>query len=86
LRQIRWSVPAAEDLERDNPEAARRVVKATYEGCERLKDFAYVGRASIRLPGRRELIFPHLPYIVVYKVTDTAVEISRIYHGAQDWP
>jgi plasmid stabilization system protein ParE len=26
------------------------------------------------------------PYIVVYQVTEHAVEISRIYHGAQDWP
>ncbi|MGO9262243.1 MAG: type II toxin-antitoxin system RelE/ParE family toxin [Bryobacteraceae bacterium] len=27
-----------------------------------------------------------LPYIAVYQVTDEAVEISRILHGAQDWP
>jgi plasmid stabilization system protein ParE len=35
---------------------------------------------------RRELTFPPLPYIVVYQVKEHAVEISRIYHGAQDWP
>lgn len=34
--------------------------------------------------GRRELIFA--PYIVVYQGKRDAVEISRIYHGAQDWP
>jgi plasmid stabilization system protein ParE len=38
------------------------------------------------MPGRRELIFPGLPYVVVYRVTEQAVEISRIFHGAQDWP
>jgi plasmid stabilization system protein ParE len=27
-----------------------------------------------------------LPYIAVYRVTEHAVEISRIFHGAQDWP
>jgi plasmid stabilization system protein ParE len=32
------------------------------------------------------LAFPPLPYIVVYRVVDEAVEISRIFHGAQDWP
>jgi len=37
------------------------------------------------MAGRRELLFPPLPYIAVYQVKD-AVEISRIYHGAQDWP
>jgi plasmid stabilization system protein ParE len=25
-------------------------------------------------------------YIFVYQVTDNSVEISRIFHGAQDWP
>jgi plasmid stabilization system protein ParE len=38
------------------------------------------------MPGRRELAFPPLPYIVVYQVKEHAVEISRIFHGAQDWP
>jgi len=38
------------------------------------------------MAGRRELVFPPLPYIVVYSVTDSAVEISRIFHGAQYWP
>ncbi len=90
---IRWSLPAADDLERicerierDNPEAARRVAKILYEGCARLKDFPNIGRASRRLMGWRELAFPPLPYVVVYRVTQDAIEISRIFHGAQDWP
>ena len=91
--EVRWSLPAAEDLElicerieRDNPEAASRVARTVYEGCARLKDFPYLGRASSRMAGRRELVFSLLPYIAVYRVTEHAVEISRIYHGAQDWP
>jgi toxin ParE1/3/4 len=91
--EVRWSLPAAEDLElicerieRDNPEAASRVARTVYEGCARLKDFPYLGRASSRMAGRRELVFSLLPYIAVYQVTEHAVEISRIYHGAQDWP
>ena len=91
--QVRWSLPAAEDLERicerierDNPKAARRVALTIYDGCARLKDFPHLGRASTRMIGRRELVFAPLPYIVVYSVTERAVEISRIFHGAQDWP
>lgn len=91
--KVRWSLPAAEDLERiceridrDNPEAARRVARTIYDGCARLKDFPYIGRASSRMTGRRELAFSPLPYIVVYQVTQQAVEISRIFHGAQNWP
>ena len=62
--QVRWSLPAVEDLERicerierDNPEAARRIVRTIYGGCARLKDFPRLGRASNRMTGRRELVF-----------------------------
>jgi addiction module RelE/StbE family toxin len=91
--QVRWSVPAAEDLEdicawieRDNPDAVRRVARTIYDECARLKDFPNLGRASRRMAGRRELTFAPLPYIVVYQVKPDAVEISRIFHGAQNWP
>jgi toxin ParE1/3/4 len=73
-------------IERDNPEAARRVAKTIYDRCGQLKDFPNMGRASRRMSGRRELAFPSLPYIAVYQVKKDAVEISRIFHGAQDWP
>ena len=88
--EIRWSPLAAEDMERifqriakDNPTAARGVVKAIYDGCAALKDFPHRGRPG-RINGRRELVFT--PYIVVYQAKEHSVEISRIYHGAQDWP
>jgi toxin ParE1/3/4 len=91
--KIRWSPEAADDLQRicerieiDNPEAATRVARMIYEGCDRLKEFPRVGRTSRRMPGWRELVFSSLPYIVVYLVTEEAVEITRIFHGAQDWP
>jgi toxin ParE1/3/4 len=91
--KIRWSPEAADDLQRiceriaiDNPEAANRVAGTIYEGCDRLKEFPRVGRTSRRMPGWRELVFPPLPYIVVYLVAEEAVEITRIFHGAQDWP
>ena len=61
--QLRWSLPAVEDLERicewiarDNPEAARRIARTIYERCAGLEHFPYQGRESLRLPGRRELL------------------------------
>ena len=91
--EVRWSLPAAEDFERicewiarDNPEAAQRVARTIYDGCASLKDFPNLGRASRRMAGRLELTFAPLPYIVVYQVKSNAVEISRVFHGAQDWP
>ena len=89
---VLWSALASRDIERifwrireDNPVAAREVVKTLYDGCSALQEFPNLGRAS-RMSGRRELVFPSLPYIVVYQVKERAVEISRIYHAAQDWP
>jgi plasmid stabilization system protein ParE len=91
--KIRWSPEAAGDLQRicerietDNAEAATRAARTIYEGCDGLKEFPRVGRTSRRMPGWRELVFSSLPYIVVYPVTEEAVEITRIFHGAQDWP
>jgi len=88
--EVRWSTSAVDDLERifrhiekDNPTAAREMVKAIYDGCAALRDFPHRGRPG-RMSGRRELVFT--PYIAVYRVKEHTVEISRIYHGAQDWP
>jgi toxin ParE1/3/4 len=91
--QVRWSAPALDDfericawIERDNPDAARRVAMTIYRGCGQLGEFPHLGRPSRRLSGRRELAFPPLPYIAVYQIKESCVEISRIFHGAQDWP
>jgi addiction module RelE/StbE family toxin len=88
--QIRWSPEAEDDLERlvqhlhqDNPDAARRVARTIYEGAASLATLPHRGRVG-RFPGSRELLFP--PYILVYRVGREHVEISRVYHGARDWP
>jgi toxin ParE1/3/4 len=91
--ELRWSERAADDLERicvwiekDNPEAARRVARIIYDGCGQLREFPELGRPSQRLSRRRELSLPPLPYVAVYQVKESVVEISRIWHGAQNWP
>jgi toxin ParE1/3/4 len=88
----RWTTPATQDLykiirhiQRDNPSAAAKVAETLYEGCSKLIDFPRQGRRG-RIEGTRELVFPGLPYIAVYRIQDQNLEIVRIYHGAQDWP
>ena len=89
---IRWSSEAADDLQRhryirrDNPIAARRVATEIYErAVASLNAFPYSGRPG-RVQGTRELPLPPLPFVVVYRVRDDAVEIANILHGAQKWP
>ncbi len=89
--EVRWSIEAGADLERIyerilrvNPTAAVEVIQRIYNGCAILRDFPNRGRRG-HTEGRRELVFTPLPFIAVYRVKEHAVEISRIYHGAQDW-
>ena len=89
---LRWTTPAAQDLynivrhiQQDNPDAAAKVAGILFDGCGALGTFPRRGRKG-RMEGTRELVFPGLPYVVVYRIQDQDLEILRIYHGAQDWP
>jgi toxin ParE1/3/4 len=89
--EVRWAPKAVKDLdqifkriEQDNPRTARDVIQTIYDGCVSLANFPQRGRPG-RIPGRREMIFPGLPYVAIYKLNEHAVEISRIWHGAQNW-
>jgi addiction module RelE/StbE family toxin len=91
--QIRWTQPAVRDLtnicdyieEQDTAATARRVALIIYRSVTSLNKFPHRGR-----PGRktetRELVIANLPYIAVYRVRESVVEVVRILHGAQDWP
>jgi toxin ParE1/3/4 len=91
--RIRWTTPAAADLERiasyireDNPTAAREVVRAILDSISILRTFPHGGRPG-EDPDTRELVITRYPaYIVVYHVGKDAVEIWHVWHGAQDWP
>lgn len=90
--EIRWSPEAANDLERiverirqGDPRAARALAGRIFEHCASLQTSPKRGRIG-RITGTRELVLAPLPYIVVYRVKPDAVEIVRIYHGAQNWP
>lgn len=90
--QVRWSPEAADDLERivlhiqrDGPEVARKVAAIIIDAAGSLSTFPKRGRMG-RIEGTRELVITALPWIAVYRIRGDAVEIVRIYHGAQNWP
>ncbi len=39
-----------------------------------------------RLAGTRELVIVGSPFIAVYRVKKTRIEILRVLHGARRWP
>jgi addiction module RelE/StbE family toxin len=90
--QVRWTTPAAQDLEeitlfiqKDSVLASRTVAKSLFDAANSLDTLPSRGRAG-RIMGTRELVVQGLPYIIVYEVMDTAVQILHIYHGARNYP
>jgi len=88
---LRWTPSAADDLEsiadylhRNRPEYAQRTICRLYDSILRLRKFPASGRPGSK-PNTRELILAGLPYIVIFRATDTSVEVLRIHHGAQNW-
>ncbi len=67
----------------DNPEAATRTAEQVYVRIEELVTFPHRGRLG-RKEGTRELVLTSLPYIVVYRVKESTIEILQIRHGAQN--
>jgi plasmid stabilization system protein ParE len=57
--------------------------RKVYAAIQSLKEWPHRGLIG-REKGTRELLFPPLPYIVVYRVKEQSIEVLRIYHGAQD--
>ena len=85
MTRVRWTALAADDLYRITRLSAATIRKAPAV-WQRLSTMAV--KTSFRLPtgdakGTRELVFAPLPYIAVYRVIDSTVEILRIWHGAQ---
>ena len=68
-----------------NPAAAAKVVFAIRSSTNRLVSFPYSGRMGA-VTGTREIVVPHLPYIVVYAVKFGYVEIIAAFHAAEDRP
>jgi toxin ParE1/3/4 len=89
-----WTDDALDDLENirdyieeDSPAAAMRVLRRLRDALQRLADNPRMGRTG-RVPETRELIFPNLPYIGVYRILEdeSRLEILNIIHASQDYP
>jgi plasmid stabilization system protein ParE len=66
----------------ENPAAASRVAIQIVATCDRLEYLPERGRPGIT-PGTRELV-SCWPYVIVYRITGSTVEILNIWHSAQD--
>jgi toxin ParE1/3/4 len=60
-------------------------MRKVYAAIQSLREWPHRGRVG-REEGTRELLFPPLPYIAVYRVKEQIIEVLRIFHGAQGRP
>ena len=90
--RIRWTPAAAADLEgisnhlKDrHPHYRQPTMRKLYAAIRSLKESPHRGRLGSE-DGTRELLFPPLPYIAVYRVREDGIEVVRIYHASQYRP
>jgi toxin ParE1/3/4 len=91
--RIIWSPEATEDLAdlrdyiaRDNPDAAQRVAARIFQTIERnLSENPELGHPG-RVPDTRELVIPHTPVIIPYRLNDGTLQILGIHHHSRRWP
>ncbi|WP_071633195.1 type II toxin-antitoxin system RelE/ParE family toxin [Brucella cytisi] len=90
--KLTWSAFALSDrdaiftfIEADNPSSAIMVYERIVAAARRLIDFPASGWVG-RIAGTRELVLNGTPYVAAFAVTQSAVRILRVLHGAQEWP
>jgi toxin ParE1/3/4 len=76
---------AAEFISKDNPEAARKMIRRIWAAAQLLAEHPESGRAG-RVPGTRELIIGGTPFILPYRVKDNTLQILRVLHSSRKWP
>ncbi|MGH2411803.1 MAG: type II toxin-antitoxin system RelE/ParE family toxin [Chloroflexota bacterium] len=66
----------------EDPEAAARLVVRFDDAADRLARFPMLGREG-KLPGTRELVLAHTPYILIYRLHAGYVEMLDVRHNAR---
>lgn len=72
-------------IAQDNPLAAIEQDEEIERQTNLLTSQPKMGRVG-RERGTRELVISRTPFIAVYRIKGTRIEILRFLHGAQNWP
>jgi toxin ParE1/3/4 len=87
--RIRWTPAAAADLQgisdflrEHHPQYHEQTMRKLYTTIRALKSSPNRGKRG-RVAGTREILFPPMPYVAVYRVREQHIEVLRIWHSAQ---
>jgi toxin ParE1/3/4 len=92
--RVAWTSEALSDFESILAYYYQQAGAATAEAVERrmveqlgkLADFPERVRASDRIPGAREAVIHHLPYIAFIRVLEDGIQVLNIVHMARKFP
>ena len=91
MLKLIWETKASDRLDeigdfisQFRPDAADRLIQSVHDALDRTTRFPAIGRPG-RISGTRELIV-HPNYIVIYRITDTAIQVLNILHARQRYP
>lgn len=91
MRKLTWRRSVSDQLDgilgyiaENDEQAGDRLEQRITEILDTAIVVPFMGRPG-RLAGTRELIV-HANYIVVYRVTDTAINILRVLHARKQYP
>jgi toxin ParE1/3/4 len=91
--KVRWTRQALGDLRHlheyiaeENPEAAGEMIARIHEAAtEHLAMHPRMGKEG-RVSGTRELILAGTPYLLVYVLEGSEIQIVTILHSSRRWP
>lgn len=76
----------AEDfIARNSPGTAEKTARRILDAAEWLGGYPDSGRQG-RLPNTREYAISGIPYPLVHRVRDGAVEVLAVIHESRQWP
>lgn len=87
-----WTPEAVDQIEairdyiaRDSERTAQNIVLKLLESVDLLTTKPRAGRPG-RISDTREMVVSATPYIIVYRTSDTTIEILSVRHGRRRWP
>lgn len=91
-KSVKWLHKALKNLEQayaytaqHDLDTAVSLVLKIQAATDQLAEFPLIGRTG-RVDGTRELVITNTPYIVIYRVKGSTVEILRVLHSAKRYP
>lgn len=90
--RVKWLREASRNLEQEadhladkNPAAADAMLQNIRSSVSLLAQQPGIGRPG-RVPGTRELVIPHSPYLIPYRVRGEVLEVLRVFHTSRKPP